>query len=59
MDRQSWEAVVRKGEFGKWEAEDESSQRNRLRFLQLLLSRTLLVPESQNPLLILDREDSC
>lgn len=33
MDRQSWEAVVRKGEFGKREAEDESSQLNRLKIL--------------------------
>lgn len=30
MDRKGWEAVVREGEFGKWEAEDESGHLNRL-----------------------------
>lgn len=50
-------AVVREGEFGKQEAEDESGQLKRLwipgttAFLEVGLS--------QHPLLILDPEDSC
>lgn len=48
--------VVREGKFGKWEAEDEPGQLNRL---QVPATAAFLeVGSSQNPLLISDREDS-
>lgn len=48
--------MFREGEFGKREAEDELGQLNKLKIPAA--AAFLKVGSSQNPLLILDREDS-